>query len=247
MSAGWPTTMSVWELQALAPATVVGTVKSTQVDGAETVDTIGIENTSDVPACDVRSEILSGPQGGEVLPSFWTDNALTLMPHEKREVTVRYRTALLAGAEPHLMIEGFNVMPREINIADGKVVPLAIKLVGCESAPARNGKPTVKLTYVNAGTSGPRYTSWPIPLAVDGQVVRYAHVDVSGSEGNLANRFVCRPGGRRARGEGGLPRPRCDAGIREDHGDAFADPIRASTRQDAGVERDPRHGGQSFI
>ncbi len=171
-----------WELQGLTPATVVGTVKSTQVDGAETVDTIGIENTSNVPACDLRSEILSGPQGGEVLPSFWTDNALTLMPHEKREVTVRYRTALLAGAEPHLMIEGFNVMPREINVADGKVVPLSIKLIGCESTPARNGKPTVKLTYVNAGTSGGRYTSWPIPLAVDGQTVRCAHVDVSGSK-----------------------------------------------------------------
>ena len=172
----------VWKLQALAPATVIGTVKHTQVDGAETVDTIGIENTSDVPACDVRSEILAGSQGGEVLPCFWTDNALTLLPHEKREVTVRYRTTRLVGAEPHLMIEGFNVMPREINIASGKVVPLAIKLVGCESAPARNGKPTVKLTYVNAGSSGPRYTSWPIPVAVNGQIVRYVHVDVSGSK-----------------------------------------------------------------
>jgi hypothetical protein len=40
----------------------------------------------------------------------------------------------------------------------------------------------VKLTYVNTGISGSRYTSWPIPLAVDGQVVRYAHVDVSGSK-----------------------------------------------------------------
>jgi hypothetical protein len=172
----------VWELQTMAPATVMGTVKETHVDGAETVDTLGIENTSNVPACDVRSEILSGPQGGEVLPSFWTDNALTLLPHEKREVTVRYRTALLAGAEPHFIVEGFNVMPSEINVADGKVVPLAIKLVACESVPARNGKPTVKLTYVNAGTAGSRYTSWPIPLAVDGQVVRYAHVDVSGSK-----------------------------------------------------------------
>ncbi len=172
----------VWELQTLALAKVVGTVKNTQIDGAETVDTIGIENTSDVPACDVRSEILSGPQGCEVLPSFWTDNALTLLPHEKREVTVRYRTALLARAHPHLIIEGFNVMPREINIADGKVVPLAIKLTGCEAAPDRNGNPTVKLTYVNAGTSGPRYTSWPIPLAVDSRVVRYVHMDVSGSK-----------------------------------------------------------------
>jgi hypothetical protein len=172
----------VWELQAMAPAMVEGTVKETHVEGAETVDTLGIENTSDVPACEVRSEILSGAEGSEVLPSFWSDNALTLLPHEKREVTVRYRTALLAGAEPHLVIEGFNAMPREVNLADGKVVPLSIKLVGCESAPARDGKPTVKLTYVNAGTSGTRYTSWPIPLAVDGQIVRYAHVDVSGAK-----------------------------------------------------------------
>ena len=170
-----------WELQTLAPATVVGTVEKTHVDGAETVDTIGIENTSDLPACDVRSEILSGPQGAEVLPSFWTDNAQNLMPHEKREVTVRYRTAVLAGAQPHLIVEGFNVMPREINLADGKLVPLSIKLTACEAAPARNGNSTVKLTYVNAATSGPRYTSWPIPISLDGLVVRYAHVDVSGS------------------------------------------------------------------
>ena len=172
----------VWELQTLAPATVVGTVRNTRVDGAETVDTIGVENTSNVPACNVRSEILAGPQGAEVLPGFWTDNALNLMPHEKREISVRYRTALLAGAEPHLIVEGFNVMPREINLADGKVVPLAIKLVGCESAPARNGGPAVKLTCANAGVSGPRYTSWPVPVAVDGQIVRYAHVDVSGTK-----------------------------------------------------------------
>ncbi len=172
----------IWELQALAPANVVGTVKETHVDGAETVDTIGIENTSDLPACDVRSEILSGPEGDEVLPSFWTDNALILMPHEKREVTVRYRTALLAAAEPHLIIEGFNVMPREINIADGKIVPLSIKLVACEAAPPRNGNPNVKLTYANAGTSGQRYTSWPIAVSVDGKVVRYAHIDVSGQK-----------------------------------------------------------------
>jgi hypothetical protein len=171
-----------WELQTLAPATVLGTVKDTHIDGVETVITIGIENTSDHPACDVRSEIVSGLQGGEVLPSFWSDNALILMPHEKREVTVRYRTALLAGAQPHLIVEGFNVMPSEINIADGKLVPLSIKLFACESAPQRNGNPTVKLTYVNAGASGPRYTSWPIPVMVDGQGVRYAHVDVSGSK-----------------------------------------------------------------
>ena len=170
------------ELQTLAPATVVGRVEETHVDGPETVDSIGIENASNVPACDVRCEILSGPQGGEVLPSFWTDNALILMPHEKREVTVRCRTASLVGAEPHLIVEGFNVMPREINIADGKIVPLSIKLTACDAAPARNGNPTVKLTYVNAGTAGARYTSWPIPVAVDGQVVRYAHVDVSGSK-----------------------------------------------------------------
>jgi hypothetical protein len=172
----------VWKMQTLAPATLVGTVKDTHIDGPETVDTIGIENTSQVPALDVRSEILSGAQGAEVLPSFWTDNALTLLPHEQREVTVRYRTKLLAGAEPHLIVEGFNVMPRETNLADGKVVPLAIKLVAGEAAPDRDGLPTVKLTYANAGTSGSRYTSWPIPLAVDGQVVRYAHVDVSGAK-----------------------------------------------------------------
>lgn len=170
------------ELQTLRPAKVVGTVLDSHQDGAETVDTIEIENTSEIAACDVRSEILSGPEGGEILPSFWTDNALNLMPHEKREIGVRYRTSLLAGAEPHLIVEGFNVMPREINLTNGNIVPLSIKLNACELAPERNGNPTVKLTYLNAGVSGVRYTTWPIPVAVDGQIVRYVHVDVSGAK-----------------------------------------------------------------
>ncbi len=142
-----------WEMQTMAPATVVGTVKGTHVDGVETVHTIGIENTSDLPACDVRSEILSGPQGGELLPTFWIDNALILMPHEKREVTVRYRTAQLAGAEPHLMIEGFNVVPRETNIADGKSVPLS-------TPPDANNVTTIKLWFLTTDPgSGPAIPS----------------------------------------------------------------------------------------
>ncbi len=50
---------------------------------------------SSVPAVQVWLEVIGGDQGDEVLPAFWSDNALTLMPGERRELTVRFRTGAI--------------------------------------------------------------------------------------------------------------------------------------------------------
>ena len=108
-----------------------GVTERSQQDD-ETIYKVSVRNASRVPAVQVWLEVIRGELGDEVLPAFWSDNALTLLPGQKRELTVRFRTNLLAAASPHLMVEGWNVTPREWTVSDGKPVSLAMAVTGCE-------------------------------------------------------------------------------------------------------------------
>lgn len=168
-------------LQTIPPAKVTAVVTDREVITDESVYNIRIENTSSVPAVYAWVHVIKGTGGQEVLPSFWNDDALTLMPHEIRHLTVRFRTKQLDEAKPHLMVEGFNVMPRETLVDDGKLVPLAVKLVNIHVAPDQHGNKTISMSYRNSGAAGDRYTSWPIPVRVDGKLHQYVHIDMRGS------------------------------------------------------------------
>jgi len=179
----WVQKDQVWTaMQTVAPANVLASVKQQQTAGDETVYSVSVENNSSVPAANVWVEVIRGPQGQEVLPCFWSDNALTLMPHEQRELTVRFRTALLGGNKAHLMVEGFNVMPSEIIAENGASVPLSLKVASLKAAPDRRHLPTVAFSFVNTGTTGERYTSWPIPVMVDGKLDRFVHLNLQGTQ-----------------------------------------------------------------
>ena len=66
-----------------------------RIEADESVYTVSVRNTSAVPAVHVWLEVLCGVQGEEVLPTFWSDNALNLLPGEHRELTARFRTKML--------------------------------------------------------------------------------------------------------------------------------------------------------
>jgi exo-1,4-beta-D-glucosaminidase len=179
----WVQKDQVWTtMQTLAPATVTATVTKQETKDAETSYSITVENTSSTPAANVWVEVLKGAQGQEVLPSFWSDNALTLMPHEKRDLSLSFRTALLEKTEPHLMVEGFNVIPKEIVATTGVSIPLSIKILSVTQAPDRHHLPTVAISCVNTGTSSDRYTSWPLAVKVDGQLDRFVHLNLKGTQ-----------------------------------------------------------------
>jgi exo-1,4-beta-D-glucosaminidase len=77
----------------------------------ETSARITVENPNTALAFLVRLRLLKGKDGPEVLPIFFDDNYLSLLPGEKRETSLKVRTADLAGAQPTLSIDGFNVSP----------------------------------------------------------------------------------------------------------------------------------------
>ncbi len=163
------------ELMKLPPAAVEARVTGRSEAAGETCYKVSVRNRSDVPAVLVWLEVVRGDQGDEVLPSFWSDNALTLLPGQRRELSARFRTGLLGAAAPHLMVEGWNATPHEWAIRDGAAVPLAVHVTACGAHPdARNVK--LRFEATQQSVAGPRWTTWPVAVTVDGSVARYVRI-----------------------------------------------------------------------
>ncbi len=165
-------------LAKLPPVRVAAHLVRQTSAGGETRYRVAVRNAGGVPAVDVWVGILKGAQGEEVLPSFWSDNAINLLPGEQRELTVRFRSSLLGGAAPELMVEGFNVIPEESSVAaSGIAAPLVLRITGL-SLERENGQPALKVVSTQTGTAGPRWTLWPVAVLVDGRRDRCFRIEV---------------------------------------------------------------------
>jgi exo-1,4-beta-D-glucosaminidase len=100
-------------LQDLPKAKVKAAMSVTEA-GNDTAARVTVENTGSSLAFLVRLRLLKGKSGAEVLPVFWDDNYVSLLPGEKREIAVRVRKRDLGGAQPVLAVDGFNVAPVEV-------------------------------------------------------------------------------------------------------------------------------------
>ena len=70
--------------------------------------TIRLANTSKAPALMVRVKAVK-PNGERLLPVYYSDNYLALMPGEKREITFEYAERDAGGGKPRFMVEGWNL------------------------------------------------------------------------------------------------------------------------------------------
>jgi len=59
----------------------------------------------------VRLKLAKGKGGQEVLPVIYQDNYFSLLPGEKRDVSISYRSSDLGGASPVVEVSGWNVAP----------------------------------------------------------------------------------------------------------------------------------------
>jgi exo-1,4-beta-D-glucosaminidase len=75
----------------------------------EAITHVVLENSSKSLAFFVRLKVVKGGGGDEILPVLWTDNYVSLLPGERREVTATYRGQELGAAKPVVEISGWNV------------------------------------------------------------------------------------------------------------------------------------------
>ncbi|WP_165190864.1 glycosyl hydrolase 2 galactose-binding domain-containing protein [Caulobacter soli] len=76
--------------------------------GAETVVTATLANTGAAPALNVKLTLVDA-QGARILPAYYADNYVSLLPGERRTVEVRYPGPARPGAKVEL--RGWNVIP----------------------------------------------------------------------------------------------------------------------------------------
>jgi len=77
--------------------------------GKEQTARVTVENAGAGIAFMVHLGVTKGEGGQEVTPTYWSDNYLSLLPGEKREVSATFATDDLGGAKPALRVEGWNV------------------------------------------------------------------------------------------------------------------------------------------
>jgi exo-1,4-beta-D-glucosaminidase len=95
-------------LQGLPPVSI-REKHSFKKDGLGQIVTVELENPTPNLAFQVELNVYKGDSGEVVLPIFWDDNYVSLLPGEKRKVRGFFALEDLGGAEPELKIRGWNI------------------------------------------------------------------------------------------------------------------------------------------
>jgi hypothetical protein len=100
-------------LNQMEKVALTGSVTETESDGSTLLD-VHLQNpTSHIALMTclkvVRSTASDAPDE-RILPIFYEDNYISLLPGEDREVHVEFESALLKGDRPKIMVDGWNVL-----------------------------------------------------------------------------------------------------------------------------------------
>ncbi len=101
-------TADMTALSSLPKISLTPSYSFTNNDG-DTAGIVSLANRSGHLAFMVRLMVTKRAGGEEVLPSYWDDNYICLLPGEKRELKVAFATAELDGATPAVELAGWNV------------------------------------------------------------------------------------------------------------------------------------------
>jgi exo-1,4-beta-D-glucosaminidase len=103
-------------LAGMKPADVTMTARLGQAARGEQTVRVHIQNPSDTVAFFVRLSLCQGSQGTEILPSFWSDNYLSLLPGQSRALSVAVPEVAAVKKPVTLKVEGYNVPAQTLKI-----------------------------------------------------------------------------------------------------------------------------------
>ena len=83
--------------------------------GGKTLLTVTLHNPTDTIALMTHLQLHRKGSGERVLPVFYSDNYLSLVPGESRTITIEAATKDLGGEAPLIAVDGYNVDVREGN------------------------------------------------------------------------------------------------------------------------------------
>jgi beta-mannosidase len=91
------------------PAATLDASATSRTEGEKTLLTVTLRNTTKTIALMTHLQLHKKGSGERVLPVFYSDNYLTLVPGESRTVTIEAATKNLGGDAPLIAVDGYNV------------------------------------------------------------------------------------------------------------------------------------------
>ena len=97
------------QLNEMKAASITASYSQQKQNGESTID-IRLENPGPGIALMICAKVVKSSAAHErILPIFYDDNYVTLLPHEKREIHANYDSALLESDQPQVVIQGWNL------------------------------------------------------------------------------------------------------------------------------------------
>ena len=93
-------------LNTLAPVALTASATAPRLDGADRVVQVTLANDTATPALNAKLTLVDAG-GKRILPAFYDDNYVSLLPGERRAIAIRYPAVV--GARPIITISGWNV------------------------------------------------------------------------------------------------------------------------------------------
>ncbi|MDR1203476.1 MAG: discoidin domain-containing protein [Tannerellaceae bacterium] len=91
------------------PKTSLNTQTSVKKSGNEWLVTTTLKNETKTPAFMVRLKVVGNKTAERILPAFYSDNYISLLPDEEKVITVRLQDNDTRGEKPEVEISGFNL------------------------------------------------------------------------------------------------------------------------------------------
>jgi hypothetical protein len=88
---------------------ILKTSSNVKKSGEDWIINTTVENNNKLPALMIRLKIVGKNSGERILPAFFSDNYISLMPGEKKVITTRIKNADTRGEKPVVVVSGYNV------------------------------------------------------------------------------------------------------------------------------------------
>jgi len=159
-------------LRQLPPVDNLNVVVEKRIQETSTVYEVSITNPSSNLAFFLNASLLDEVGGREVLPSFWSDNYVHLLPNETTILEVECPSDLLRDSHPQVVLEGWNIKPMVIDAETNEDHSPAFLYAPVQVSGGGDGVESQVEVMVSADT---RDTDWiytlPIFIYEDGKLV----------------------------------------------------------------------------
>jgi hypothetical protein len=106
-----------WDYRKLndLPAVTLQANASAQATDAEQHIKVTLTNPSPTTALTTKLTLLDGPNGARILPAYYSDNYISLLPNEQRTIDITYPSSP-SHQHPVVALRGWNITPATIDV-----------------------------------------------------------------------------------------------------------------------------------